>query len=87
LDFDEIADEFEVARNKPPYARSRPYRRLCEPSLFCSGDASPSGAFVGARLICVRRTRKSFILALVVVFLAIFRYWSEFPAPGEYGVA
>jgi len=29
--------------------------------------ASPSGAFVGARLICVRRTRKSFILALVVV--------------------
>jgi hypothetical protein len=38
-----------------------------------------------AWLICGRRAGKSFILALIAVYLAIFRDWSEYLAPGERG--
>jgi hypothetical protein len=52
----------------------------------CTGlDAPPAGGFIEAWLICGRRAGKSFILALVAVFLAVFRDWSEYLAPGERG--
>jgi hypothetical protein len=52
----------------------------------CSGlDAPSSDGFTEAWLICGRRAGKSFILALVAVYLAIFRDWSEYLAPGERG--
>jgi hypothetical protein len=52
----------------------------------CTGlDTPPAGGFIEAWLICGRRAGKSFILALVAVFLAIFRDWSEYLAPGERG--
>jgi hypothetical protein len=42
----------------------------------CSGlDVPPRGGFIEAWLICGRRAGKSFILALVAVYLAIFRDW------------
>ncbi len=37
-------------------------------------------------LICGRRSGKSFIMALVAVFLAVFRDWKPFLAPGERAV-
>jgi hypothetical protein len=52
----------------------------------CTGlDIAPPGGFIEAWLICGRRAGKSFILALVAVYLAIFRDWSEYLAPGERG--
>jgi hypothetical protein len=52
----------------------------------CTGlDAPPSDGVTEAWLICGRRAGKSFILALVAVYLAIFRDWSEYLAPGERG--
>ena len=42
----------------------------------CTGlDVPPPGGFIEAWLICGRRAGKSFILALVAVYLAIFRDW------------
>jgi hypothetical protein len=53
----------------------------------CTGrTAAPiGGAFYEAWLICGRRAGKSFILALVAVFLACFRDWTPFLVPGETG--
>jgi hypothetical protein len=52
----------------------------------CSGlDAPPSGGIIEAWLVCGRRAGKSFILALIAVYLAVFRDWSEYLAPGERG--
>jgi hypothetical protein len=48
----------------------------------CTGlDAAPSNGVTEAWLICGRPAGKSFILALVAVYLAIFRDWSEYLAP------
>src|SRR5215831_14088390 len=52
----------------------------------CTGrTAPPSGPFYEAWLICGRRAGKSFVLALVAVFLACFRDWQPFLVPGETG--
>src|SRR5262245_37952318 len=46
----------------------------------------PTGAVREAWLICGRRAGKSFMLALIAVFLACFCDWSRYLAPGERGV-
>jgi hypothetical protein len=52
----------------------------------CTGRAAPpSGEFNEAWLICGRRAGKSFILALVAVYLAVFRSWRQYLSPGEVG--
>ena len=52
----------------------------------CTGRTSPPpGGFNEAWLICGRRAGKSFVLALVAVFLAVFRDWSPYLSPGETG--
>ncbi len=52
----------------------------------CTGrSAAPSGAFLEAWIICGRRAGKSFILALIAVFLACFHNWKPFLVPGEVG--
>jgi hypothetical protein len=43
----------------------------------------PIGAFREAAIICGRRGGKSHILALLAVYLAVFRDYSNFLAPGE----
>jgi hypothetical protein len=43
----------------------------------------PEGGFTEAWLICGRRAGKSFILALTACFLAVFKDWRPYPAPGE----
>ena len=51
----------------------------------CTGRATPPAAPLHeAWLICGRRAGKSFILALVAVFLACFRDWRRHLAPGEH---
>ena len=53
----------------------------------CTGlDAPPPGGIVEAWLVCGRRAGKSFVLALVAIYLAVFRDWSTYLAPGERGV-
>jgi hypothetical protein len=47
--------------------------------------AAPIGPFYEAWLCCGRRAGKSFIRALVAVFLAWFRDWTPFLVPGEVG--
>jgi hypothetical protein len=50
----------------------------------CTGRTDlPIKAFVEAWLICGRRSGKSFILALVAVFLACFRDYRPYLGPGE----
>ena len=52
----------------------------------CTGrQAAPSGPFFEAWLICGRRAGKSFVLALVAVFLSCFIDWSPYLVPGEVG--
>src|SRR5688572_17770009 len=52
----------------------------------CTGrDAAPSVPANEAWLVCGRRAGKSFILALVAVFLACFRDYRQYLAPGERG--
>lgn len=52
----------------------------------CTGRAvAPANPATEAWLVCGRRAGKSFVLALVAVFLACFRDWSPFLAPGEQG--
>ncbi|PSO29844.1 hypothetical protein [Bradyrhizobium sp. MOS002] len=45
----------------------------------------PLGAFMEAWLICGRRAGKSFILALIAVFLACFKSYGQYLGPGERG--
>ena len=53
----------------------------------CAGrSALPSKAFTEAWLVCGRRSGKSFIMALVAVFLAIFRDYRAYLGPGERAV-
>lgn len=50
----------------------------------CTGrTVVPTAAFVEAWLICGRRAGKSFILAIVAVFLACFKDWRPFLGRGE----
>ena len=50
----------------------------------CTGRAAlPLAAFVEAWLICGRRAGKSFVLALIAVFLAAFRDYRPYLGPGE----
>jgi Terminase large subunit, T4likevirus-type, N-terminal len=52
----------------------------------CTGlDTPPSEPSDEAWLICGRRAGKSFVLALIAVYLAAFRDWREHLAPGERG--
>jgi hypothetical protein len=52
----------------------------------CTGrNDPPNAAFAIAYLICGRRAGKTFCLALICVFLACFRSYEEFLAPGERG--
>jgi hypothetical protein len=46
---------------------------------------APTHPFTEAWLICGRRAGKSFILAVIAVFLACFRDWRRFLGPGEFG--
>ncbi|MBW3631210.1 MAG: hypothetical protein KY464_18235, partial [Gemmatimonadetes bacterium] len=43
----------------------------------------PEAPYAEAWLICGRRAGKSFVLALIAVFLACFRSYAEYLAPGE----
>jgi hypothetical protein len=52
----------------------------------CTGRSGrPTGGVHEAFLICGRRAGKSFVLALVAVFLAVFVDWSSCLTPGERG--
>jgi hypothetical protein len=48
-------------------------------------EAPPAGGTRESWLICGRRAGKSFILALIAVFLAAFVDWAPFLSPGERG--
>ena len=58
-----------------------------ELTLFrqCTGRQSPHGPYFEAWLACGRRAGKSYILALIAVFLAVFRDYRPYLAPGERG--
>src|SRR4051794_37052609 len=52
----------------------------------CTGRVdAPAGGFTEAWLPCGRRGGKSFILALIAVYLACFQSWRQYLAPGERG--
>jgi hypothetical protein len=52
----------------------------------CTGRSEPpSDATVEAWLVCGRRAGKSFMLALIAVFLACFHDYRQYLAPGERG--
>jgi len=52
----------------------------------CTGRRrSPGKAAKEAYVVCGRRSGKSFISAIVAVYLACFRSWSEYLSPGELG--
>src|SRR5581483_1221134 len=50
----------------------------------CTGRTdTPAGGFTEAWLCCGRRSGKSRMLAMVAVFLGVFRDWAPFLSPGE----
>src|SRR3954464_13121290 len=52
----------------------------------CTGRDEPAtAAFSEGWLVCGRRAGKSFMLALIAVFLAVFKNYAPFLAPGERG--
>ena len=52
----------------------------------CTGRAAvPTAAFTEGWLVCGRRAGKSFVLALTAVYLAAFKDYSKYLAPGERG--
>ena len=52
----------------------------------CTGRAAPlPGGYCESWLICGRRAGKSFILALIACYLAVFRNWKTYLSPGETG--
>ena len=52
----------------------------------CTGrKIAPASAFNEAWLVCGRRGGKSFTLSLIAVFLATFKDWRPYLAPGERG--
>jgi hypothetical protein len=52
---------------------------------FTGRDTAPTGQLKEAWLVCGRRAGKSFILAVIAVFLACFKDWRPFLGPGEVG--
>jgi hypothetical protein len=59
-----------------------------EQALFieCTGRRQPADqGYNEAWLICGRRSGKSFILALIAAYLAIFKNWRPYLIPGEVG--
>jgi len=56
--------------------------------LFCActgRKTALAGGSTEAWLVCGRRSGKSFVLALIACFLAIFRDWRQYLSPGEIG--
>jgi hypothetical protein len=52
----------------------------------CTGrTAPPTGGYREASLVVGRRGGKSMVLAIIAVFLAVFRDWRPFLSPGERG--
>ena len=52
----------------------------------CTGRTTPlPGGYLESWLICGRRAGKSFVLALVACFLAIFKDWRPYLTAGEFG--
>jgi hypothetical protein len=52
----------------------------------CTGrSARPAIGFTEAWLVCGRRAGKSFILALIACYLAVFKDWKQYLSPGEVG--
>jgi hypothetical protein len=52
----------------------------------CTGRTDhPPGGFHESWLVCGRRAGKSFVLALIAVFIACFHDWSPYLTPGERG--
>jgi hypothetical protein len=52
----------------------------------CTGRTDePSGGFTESYLVCGRRSGKSRMLAMIAVYLAVFRDWSPYLSPGERG--
>ena len=49
----------------------------------CTGRTTSAAAIAETWLVCGRRAGKSFVLALVAVFLACFKSYAEFLGPGE----
>jgi hypothetical protein len=50
----------------------------------CTGRSQPPGKpFTEAWLVCGRRSGKSFVMALIAVFLACFRNYQPYLGPGE----
>jgi hypothetical protein len=65
-----------------------PMKDLDDIKLFreCTGLCSPPGEQVRESfVICGRRSGKSFVSALIAVFLACFKNWQPYLAPGERG--
>jgi hypothetical protein len=48
-------------------------------------EEPPAGGVLEAWLICGRRAGKSFILAVIAVYLAVFKDWRPYLVPGEVG--
>jgi hypothetical protein len=61
-------------------ARQRELFRRCT-----SREEVPAGGFVEAWLAVGRRGGKSIVLALIAVYLAVFRDWRPYLSPGEVG--
>jgi hypothetical protein len=51
----------------------------------CTGRQNPRGPYNEVWLCCGRRAGKSFILALIAVFSAVFKDYRKYLAPGERG--
>ena len=53
----------------------------------CTGlSVAPKAAFAILWLICGRRGGKSFVMALIAVFMAVFKDWRRYLSPGERAV-
>ena len=49
----------------------------------CTGRSEPRGPYNEVWMACGRRAGKSFMMALIAVFLAVFRDYRRYLAPGE----
>ena len=84
------------SRNHPPGRLGVPFWRACSICLWmltsglscCPGPGLqelPERPFYEALLLCGRRSGKSLTLAMLAVFLALFRDWTPHLSPGERG--
>jgi hypothetical protein len=53
---------------------------------FTGRTTPPTAPLHEAWLVCGRRGGKSFVLATIAVYLAAFKDWRQYLAPGEVGV-